>query len=141
MRIYQFQGRPTDAQNALQELIVRAPDDANLHLQVAVTFVAQNDLKSAREELETSLRLGPGNPDAFDKLGAVLLRMGLTQDALARFEKCRLIAPDFDHPVINAALAYTRTGEPDKARQVLTEFFARHPENARVREALEKKVR
>jgi Flp pilus assembly protein TadD/peroxiredoxin len=138
MRIYRFQGRAADAQKALEELIVHSPDNSDLHLALAMTLVAQNDLKGGRAELETSVRLKPNNPEAINNLGAVLLRMGLTDEALVRFEDGRRLAPDFDRPCINAALVYKGEGQPAKARQILEEFLARHPDNADVRSALEK---
>jgi Flp pilus assembly protein TadD len=138
MRIYRFQGRAADAQKTLQELIAHAPEIADLHLALAMTLVAQNDLQRAREELETSVRLNPDNPDATNNLGAVLLRMGLTREALERFEQSRRLAPDFDRAVINIALVYNNAGQHSKARQVLEEFLSRHPDNADVRGALDK---
>ena len=138
MRIYRFQGRAADAQKTLEELISHAPEIADLHLALAMTLVAQNDLKRSREELETSIRLKPNNPDALNNLGAVLLRMGLSAEALERFEECRRLAPDFDRAVINAALVYNSGGRHDKARQELQEFLARHPGNADVNAALSK---
>jgi tetratricopeptide (TPR) repeat protein len=138
MRVYQFQGRLADGQKTLEQLLVAAPDNAGLHLGLAIAMMTQNDLKGARAELETSIRLRPNNPDAINNLGAVLLRMGLTQEALERFEECRRIAPDFDRAAINSALVYNRAGQRNRARQVLEEYLARHPDNAIVRDALSK---
>jgi tetratricopeptide (TPR) repeat protein len=138
MRIYQFQGRAADAEKAMQDLVARAPDNADLHLYLAMTLVAENDLVKAREELETSIRLRPSNPDAINNLGAVLLRLGLSSEALERFDECRRLSPDFDRAVINSALLYNRAGQHNKARQILEEFLSRYPENTAVREALKK---
>ncbi|HEY0796077.1 MAG TPA: FG-GAP-like repeat-containing protein [Acidisarcina sp.] len=138
MRIYRFQGRAADAQKALEELIAEAPRNAGLHLALAMSLVAQNDLQRARDELETSIRLKPDSPDAINNLGAVLLRMGQTGEALKQFEEARRLAPDFDRAAINAALVYNSTGQAAKAREVLTDFLAQHPGNAEVRSALGK---
>jgi len=138
LRIYRFQNRAAEAQKTLEELIARAPENADLHLALAMTLVAQNELKRARTELESSISLKPGNPDAINNLGAVLLRLGLSREALAQFERCRKLAPDFDRPAINAALVYKSAGQTDKARQTLQEFLARHPDNSDVRGALDK---
>lgn len=138
MRIYQFQSRAVDAEKAMEDLVARAPDNADLHLYFAITLVAENDLKKAREELETSIRLRPSNPDALNNLGAVLLRLGLLSEALERFDECRRLSPDFDRAVINSAVLYNRVGQHGKARQILEEFLSRHPDNDSVREALKK---
>ncbi len=140
MRIYQFQARPVDAQKALEELIAKAPGIADLHLGLAMTFVAQNDMEHAREELETAVLLRPDNVDAINNLGSVLLRTGHAQDALREFERCRQLAPDFDRAVINSAIVYNRAGQSTTAREILKEFLVRHPDNADVRMALEKTV-
>jgi tetratricopeptide (TPR) repeat protein len=136
MRIYQFQSRAADAERAMEDLVARAPENADLHLYLAMTLMAENDLKKAREELETSIKLRPSNPDAINNLGAVLLRLGLSTEALERFDECRRLSPDFDRAVINSALLYNRAGQHNKARQILEEFLSRHPDNAAVREAL-----
>jgi tetratricopeptide (TPR) repeat protein len=138
MRIYEFQHRLADAEKAMEDLVARAPDNAELHLYLAMTLVGENDLKRAREELEISIKLRPSNPDAINNLGAVLLRLGLSSEALERFDECRRLSPDFDRAVINSALLYNRAGQQGKARQILLEFLSRHPDNAAVREALGK---
>jgi tetratricopeptide (TPR) repeat protein len=137
MRIYQYQGRAVEAQKTLQELIAKAPENSGLHLALGMALVAQKQMPQAREELETAVRLRPNNADAMNDLGAVLLQMGQATEALGWFEKCRSVAPDFDRPFINSALIYNGLGQPEKGRQVLTDFLARHPDNADVRKALD----
>jgi tetratricopeptide (TPR) repeat protein len=140
MSIYQFQARPADAQKAMEELIAKAPDIADLHLGLAMALVAQGDMGRARQELETAVRLCPDNVDAINNLGAVLLRTGHAQDALREFERCRQLAPDFDRAVINSAIVYNSAGQTATAQEILKNFLARHPDNADVRAALEKTV-
>lgn len=136
MSIYRFQNKALEAQKTLEELLSKAPQNSDLHLALAMTLVAQSDLKHAREELETSVRLKPNNPDALNNLGTVLMRMGLQTEALAQFEECRRIAPDLDRACLNVALVYSNLGQTAKAREVLTEFLSRHPDNTDVRTAL-----
>jgi tetratricopeptide (TPR) repeat protein len=138
MRVYRFQGRAADAQKSLEELIVQAPENANLHLALGMALVAQHEMPRARQELETAVRLRPDSSDAMNDLGAVLLQMGQAQEALGWFEKCRQIAPDFDRPFINSAMIYNGSGQAAMARRVLEEFLTRHPDNADVRNALDK---
>ena len=138
MRVYRFQGRAADAQKSLEELIAKAPENANLHLALGMALVAQRAMPRAREELETAVRLRPDSSDAMNDLGAVLLQMGQAQEALGWFEKCRRIAPDFDRPFINSAMIYNSSGQSAMGRQVLEEFLTRHPDNADVRTALDK---
>jgi tetratricopeptide (TPR) repeat protein len=138
MRVYRFQGRAADAQRTLEELLAKAPENANLHLALGMALVAQRAMPRAREELETAVRLRPDSSDAMNDLGAVLLQMGKAEEALSWFEKCRRIAPDFDRPFINSAMIYNSSGQSGTGRQVLEEFLTRHPDNADVRAALDK---
>ncbi len=136
--IYRFQNRPAEAQKALEELIALAPDNADLHLGLAMTLAGQNQNEQARKELEIAVRLRPDNTDALNNLGVILLRLGETQKALARFEECQRFAPDFDRPFINAALIYSGAGKAEQARQILSDFLVWHPDNVDVRAALDK---
>src|SRR6202453_3613868 len=71
MRVYRFQGRAADAQKSLEELLAKAPENANLHLALGMALVAQRAMPRAREELETAVRLRPESSDAMNDLGAV----------------------------------------------------------------------
>jgi tetratricopeptide (TPR) repeat protein/peroxiredoxin len=136
--IYEFQKRPADAQKALEELVTLAPQNADLHLGLAMALVAQNQTSDARAELELAAHLGPERTDILNNLGVVLLRLGETKEALGRFEQCQQLSPDFDRPFINAALIYQGAGQAAIAQQLLQDFLSRHPDNAEVRKAFEK---
>ena len=138
MKIYQYQAHPADAQRAFEGLVAKAPDSADLHLGLAMSLIAQQQLSSGKAELETAIRLRPGFIDAINNLGSVLLSLGDAPAALAEFNRCRQLAPDFDRAAINAALVETRLGHLTQARQILTEFLGRHPENAEMKAALNK---
>ena len=138
MRIYEYQARPTDAERTLRALIIQAPGIAQLHLELSLTLVAQNEWEQARGELETAVRLDPHNPDALNNLGAVLLHLGFSSEALERFRQCRKVAPDFSRAVINVALVQQRMGDFARARQTLREFLVTHPNDADIRAALDR---
>ncbi|MBB5327971.1 FG-GAP-like repeat-containing protein [Tunturiibacter gelidoferens] len=138
LRIYQFKNLPAEAQKAMEELIALAPQNSGLHLGLAMTLVAQNSMPPAIEQLQTAIRLKPNNTEARNNLGAVFMRIGRNREALDQFEECRRLAPDFDRPYINSALAYRASGQSTKANEVLQEFLIRHPDNTDVRNLLEK---
>ena len=138
VRIYEFQNRPGDAQKALEELVALSPQNADLHLGLANTLIAQQDFSAARKELEIAAGLQSKRTDILNNLGVVLLRLGERTLALERFEECQRTSPDFDRPFINAALIYQGDGQIAKAREVLSAFLARHPDDRDVRGALEK---
>jgi tetratricopeptide (TPR) repeat protein len=136
--IYRYQGRPAEAQKALEELIALAPENADLHLGLAMALAGQNLNDKAVAELELCVRLRPDSTDALNNLGVMLLHQGKTQEALSRFEECQRLAPDFDRPFINAAVLYNGAGQSGKAREILDEFLRRHPDDADVQVALGK---
>lgn len=138
MRIYEYQTRPADAEHTLRALIAQATNIAQLHLELSLTLVAQNQWEQARGELETAVRLDPRDPDALNNLGTVLLHLGLPSAALERFRQCREVAPDFTRAVLNVALVEQRMGDIAQARRTLREFLVTHPQNADVRSALER---
>jgi tetratricopeptide (TPR) repeat protein len=138
VRIYEFQGRAADAQKALEELVILAPENPDLHVGLANSLMAQKENEQARKELELARGLRPQRADIVNNLGVVLMRLGQTKEALSRFEESQRLAPDFDHPFLNAALIYEGNGQAAKAQQVLSDFLARHPDDADVRVALQK---
>lgn len=136
--VYEFQGRATDAQKTLQELVSVAPENADLRLCLANIMMEQQENEQARKELESAVSLQPRRADIINNLGVVLMRLGEIKSALDRFQECQRIAPDFDRPYVNAALIYQRAGQPAEAQHLLEGFLARHPESAEVRGALDK---
>jgi tetratricopeptide (TPR) repeat protein len=140
IRIYEFQSRPADAQQELEELVLLAPENADLRVGLANTLMAQQQNERARKELEIARSLHPERADIVNNLGVVFMRLGQTKEALAEFEESQKLAPDFDRPFVNAALIFQGAGQLEKARQTLGDFLARHPENADVRSALDKMV-
>ena len=138
MQIYQYQKRPADAQRAMQELVNKSPGNADLHLGLAMSMLGQSDTAGGKAELETAIRLRPDFADALNNLGTVLLQEGDSAGALRAFDRCRQVAPDFDRPVLNEAVLYRRSGDVMKARELLQQFLASHPDNKDVREMLTK---
>jgi Tfp pilus assembly protein PilF/peroxiredoxin len=138
VRIYEFRDRPADARKALEELVLLAPENADLHVGLANTLMALQENEKARKELEIAMSLRPEGADIVNNLGVVLTRLGETKEALARFEESHRLAPDFDRPVVNAALIFQGAGQVGRAQQLLENFLARHPDDADVRSALER---
>ena len=136
MQIYQFQSRPAEAQAALEELISKSPENADLRLGMAMALQAQNDIGGAIVQLQTAIRIRPNFPDAINNLGTMLMQKDDRAGALEAFERCRRMAPDFDRPVLNESVLYKRTGQPQKAIDLLRDFLSAHPDNADVRTML-----
>jgi FimV-like protein len=54
------------------------------------------------------------------------------------FQKATLAARDFDQPYLNLARLYVAQGDKDRAREILQQWLARHPDHAVAKSMLEK---
>ena len=71
-----------------------------------------NDLAEAERELETTLRVAPGNADAWAELGLVQMRLDRPREAEASLLKALSIDPGNYAATLNLATLYRRTGDP-----------------------------
>jgi Flp pilus assembly protein TadD/peroxiredoxin len=136
VKVYEFQGRSDDARKLLESAIAADPNQAELHMGLARLLVEKNDLPRARSEFESAVRLQPKNLEGLNGLGVVLMRMGKSADAIMRFEECRRLAPDFDRAYLNLALIYVKSGDTQKAHDILNEYLLTQPDSPDVRKAL-----
>ena len=134
--MYEFQGRSDDARKLLESAVTADPNQAELHMGLAMLLVEKNDLPRARSEFEIAVHLQPKNLEALNGLGVVLMRMGKSADAIMRFEECRRLAPDFDRAYLNLALIYVNSGDTRKAHDILNEYLLTQPDSPDVRKAL-----
>ena len=73
------------------------------------------NLELARAKFAQVTRLEPGIPEGHEALGAVLLEMGKTNDAINELENAAKLQPNDAGNQANLALAYAQTSQPDKA--------------------------
>ena len=137
VKLYRFQGHDQDAQALLENAIGHDPTQAELHQGLAMLFVDMKDLGRATSEFEKAVELSPGNVEILNGLGVVLMEAGESDQAMQRFEECRRLAPDYDRAYLNMAMLYMNAGRTDKAQALLSEYLARHPNNAQIHQALE----
>ena len=57
-------GRLSDAAAQYQQAIAASPQDADLHVLLAQTWIAMGREESARAELAAALKIQPGHPQA-----------------------------------------------------------------------------
>lgn len=137
VKLYDYLGRQQDAQDVLTNAISHNQVDPELHIGLAMYFVQQNNMVSAKREFERTIQLSPQNTDALNGLGVILMRMGDSTGAMRLFEQCRRIAPDFDRPFLNMAVLYLQSGDRKQAHDILTEYLRAHPDNEDVHQALQ----
>ena len=137
VKLYRYESRDNDAQALLENSIAKNPTQAELHQGLAMLFVDRKDLGRAKAEFETAAKLEPRNVEMLNGLGVVLMESGESDEAMQRFEMCRRLAPDYDRAYLNMAVLYVNAGHPEKAHDLLSEFLARQPDNAEIRQALQ----
>ena len=136
VKLYVYQNRAADARRILEAAVASQPADAQLHLEYAVFLFEQKQAGEAASEFQRVVQLQPGNAQGWNGLGVVFMRQGKNADAINAFERCMQLKPDFDRPYMNLASIYFNTGEPERARKLLSGYLRNHPDNQEVAEAV-----
>jgi protein O-GlcNAc transferase len=88
---------------------------ADAAYRAGVAAFSRNDFNTAREDFENVVRLVPSMEQGHTALGAVLVRMGRTNDGIRELEKALAIKPSDGSVQLNLALAYEQGGQSAKA--------------------------
>ena len=86
MRSY-MAGDREKALKALEDLLVRNPNDASLHVLIGNLLYSHGALGKSAEHYSQALKLAPGMCQAWYKLGVCYVRMGKLTEALAAFTR------------------------------------------------------
>jgi protein O-GlcNAc transferase len=89
--------------------------EADAAYRAGVAAMSRNDLNSARADFEKVVRLAPSAEQGHSALGAVLLRVGKTGEAIRELEKALAMKSSDTSAQMNLALAYVQNGQPAKA--------------------------
>src|SRR5881628_2520606 len=101
-----------------------------------MVFAQTDDTARSLEHLTRALQSRPAYPEALNNLGILYLRTQRRDEAVAKFEECIRVAPEFDQSYLNLARVYALEGAPDKARAVLLELLKHHPGHDQAQEML-----
>jgi Flp pilus assembly protein TadD len=102
-----------------------------------MVFAQMDDNDHAYDYLQRALKLRPVYPEALNNLGVLYLRTRRRDEAVASFEECIRLAPQFDQSYLNLARVYALEGAPEKARNVLLELVKQRPDDASAQKMLE----
>ena len=86
--------RLDEAQKALEPLVDRFPDSADVHYQNAVLEVAKNNLEAAEASFRKTLELSPGHLAAMNDFAVLLLRNDRPDEAREMLENVLTLRPD-----------------------------------------------
>jgi len=84
----------------------------------------------ADQECARSLQAMPMNATTHFLRGLCLMEQGNVKQAIASFERCQLLDPDYKAPYINLGAAWIKQGEYEKAFVVSQAGLIRHPYTA-----------
>ena len=98
----------------LAEAVRRRPESVAAREQLA-RAVRGRDPAEAIRQLEAVVSLDPGNADAFNNLGSLLLATGRPGEAILRYEACLRLVPDHAAARSNLASARDAVSRPARA--------------------------
>lgn len=106
-------------------------EDFLFHLYRGSELLQDNRVHEAKEELERALHLQPRDSKGHDLLAVVYFRLGLYPRAIHIYEQLQRRSPDDTALLLNLALCYLKTEQPELARQKLEHLVELNPSHAR----------
>lgn len=116
---YRTHGQHTEAAEQYRQLLVEKPDDVALLNNLALTYLVAHDAR-AKSVAEKAYTLSHGHPFVADTYGWVLLQLGDIAQGKQILEQAAEKAPDQPDVQVHLAVALMRSGEPARARELLT---------------------
>jgi Tfp pilus assembly protein PilF/uncharacterized protein (AIM24 family) len=113
--------KPTDSSN----------EDFLFHLYRGSELLQDNRVHEAKEELERALHLQPRDSKGQDLLAVVYFRLGLYPRAIQIYEQLRRKNTSDTALLLNLALCYLKTGQPQLARHDLEQLLALNSSHSR----------
>lgn len=108
-----------------------ANEDFLFHLYRGSELLQDNRVHEAKEELEQALHLQPRDAKGQDLLAVVYFRLGLYPRAIHIYEQLRKKNTSDTALLLNLALCYLKTGQPQLARRDLEQLLDLNPHHAR----------
>ena len=113
------------------------PEDPEANYSLGMVFAQIDDSERAYEFLRKALQSRPAYPEALNNLGILYLRTQRHDQAVASFEECIRVAPEFSRCYMDLAQVYALDGMPEKARTILLRLLKQYPGDAQAQKALE----
>lgn len=113
--------KPTDSSN----------EDFLFHLYRGSELLQDNRVHEAKEELERALHLQPRDSKGQDLIAVVYFRLGLYPRAIQIYEQLRRKNANDPALLLNLALCYLKTGQPQLARRDLEQLLELNPSHSR----------
>jgi tetratricopeptide (TPR) repeat protein len=108
------------------------PAEPQPYVEIAVEALSRDDVKGAGTALETALSIDPAHRDALLKKGALLVRQGENEAALAIYMRLQVDRPDAASSYLSAAELTAKLGEADAALGLLATARQRCSPNSHI---------
>ncbi len=122
--VYFRMGQMDDAITAWQTGLRYAPGDPSLLNNLSVAYMQKNDFDQAEATVRQALSVDPNMPHLLNSMGEILMAKGNYGEALNYFLAAIERDPDDPTRYLNAAIAFERTGKPEKAYDYATRYAA-----------------
>lgn len=120
--IYAHLGDPDHASQIYRDAIRRNPDDDQNYLSLALILLRGNDIDAAKKTLLNGQSRAPESGKIFWGLGIVSALQGDNKHAAADLERAVDLLPEWPGGYSALGVYYYRSGQIDKAREVLNRF-------------------
>jgi Flp pilus assembly protein TadD len=127
MALYSL-GRTAEAVKTWEEALTQYPNDDLLECNLAHAFLEQGNYSAAYAHAMSAKRFNPRQPDAARLLGLIALERGENLAAADYFLEFESLKPEDASGYWNAALAYAKAGQPQKARELCRVYLSRETE-------------
>jgi tetratricopeptide (TPR) repeat protein len=125
---YERSSRTVDAYNALRTATELAPLDENNYLDLVLLGVDHRNYDLAYSIIEIGLKNIPDSYRLRLQRGAVLAFQGKLTEALEDFQETAKQDPGKDLPYYGMVMALMQTDQTDKAREIVRQRLATHPD-------------
>ncbi len=107
-------GRLDDALAQLKLALEETPDNPVVHNNIGAVHAAKNEFAAA-EQFFIKATASPVYAEAFNNRGAVVIKLGRTEEAIGHFKTALGINPGYADAHLNMAVAYERVGDAENA--------------------------
>ncbi|MFG6415611.1 tetratricopeptide repeat protein [Roseateles sp. DC23W] len=129
-------GRFDEMERLLRRVIEIKPDHHHAYNALGYSLADRNvRLPEAKELIERALKLAPGEPFIVDSLGWVEFRLGNLTEAARLLRQAHAGRPDAEIAAHLGEVLWA-SGAQDEARRVLADAAKREPDNAALRETM-----
>ncbi len=128
-RKYLADGNPAAAEAALESLLVKYPQEADLQFILGITKLRMRQPRAGEKAIRQALGLEPDHVQARTLLGWLeLVVLGNVEAAIKEYSTVVRLRPDSPDAYVNLGAAYKKNGQLDKALASYDQALALRPD-------------